>query len=363
MANDLEASREALDRRRALMEIILGSVAAGVVSLDVDGVVTSINPSALRLLGVAPGSWVGRKLSEMLTLPALESVEDLLQGLALGPQPLLRRQIPIAVGEEVRTVNCTVSRLRDAEGGGAGSVIVLDDVSQILQAQRMAAWRDVARRIAHEIKNPLTPIQLSAQRLKRKLGSTLNDPSAEKLLSESTEAITGQVDAIKLLVTEFSNFARLPATDPAPTDLNALVEESVALHKGKQSVEFSTELAPDLPPLDLDREQIKRVILNLIDNALGAIESAEGGPRSVRVSTSLDRSVGTVRLEVADTGRGIQAEERSRLFEPGFSTKEDGTGIGLAIVSRIVSDHSGYIRVRPNHPRGARFVIELPLRT
>ena len=267
------------------------------------------------------------------------------------------------VGEELRSLNWTVSRLHHMEGEAAGFVLVLDDVTQILKVQRMAAWREMARRIAHEIKNPLTPIQLSAQRLRRKLEHRLPDAQARELLTECTVAITNQVDALKLLVSEFSNFAQFPATDPAPTDLNRLVSETVAMYHGKPSIVFKTELAPKLPDLDLDREQIKRVILNLVDNAMGAIEAAENGPREIRVSTRLDRAVGIVYLEVADTGCGIRSEDRANIFEPYFSTKHNGSGLGLAIVSRIISDHSGYIRVRENKPRGTRFIIELVART
>jgi two-component system nitrogen regulation sensor histidine kinase NtrY len=363
MASDLEASRSDLERRRAQMEIVLRSVAAGVISLDRDAIVTTINPSALRLLGIAPGAWVGQKLSAVLEGRTLAQVEDLLRRLAAGPQSTIRRQLPVTVAEELRTLNWTVSRLRDLDGENAGFVVVIDDVTQILKAQRMAAWRDVARRIAHEIKNPLTPIQLSAQRLRRKLGGRLDDPEAQKLLDQSTEAITNQVDAMKLLLSEFSNFAQLPATDPVPTDLNQLVAETMAMYEGKQGIRFRTELEPDLPRLELDREQIKRVILNLVDNAMGAIEAAEPGPREIEVRTRYDREVGTVHLEVSDTGCGIAPEDRLQIFQPGFSTKSDGSGIGLAIVSRIVSDHSGYIRVRANTPRGSRILIELPVRT
>jgi two-component system nitrogen regulation sensor histidine kinase NtrY len=363
MASDLATGREDLERRREQMEIILGSVAAGVISLDREGVVRTVNPSALRLLGISPGAWIGCKLSEMLSADALETAEELLQRVARGPAEILRRQVPISVAEEVRTLNWTVSRLRDVEGQGTGFVIVLDDVTQILTVQRMAAWREVARRIAHEIKNPLTPIQLSAQRLRRKLGDRLEDEDAVNALEQCTDAITSQVEALKLLVSEFSNFSQLPATEPTPTDLNALVTETVAMYKGQPTIAFKTQLAPDLPKLDLDREQIKRVVLNLVDNAMAAIEACDDGSREVTVCTRMDRAVGIVHLEVADTGCGIRPEDRAHLFEPYFSTKRSGSGLGLAIVSRIISDHSGYIRVRENRPRGSRFVIELPCRT
>ncbi len=189
------------------------------------------------------------------------------------------------------------------------------------------------------------------------------DPEDRELLNECTDAITSQVQALKLLVSEFSNFAQLPATDPTPTDLNQLVTETVTMYHENPGIEFKTELAPALPKLDLDCEQIKRVILNLVDNAIGAIDACDNGLRKVRVSTRLDRAVGIVHLEVADTGCGVRPEDRARLFEPYFSTKHNGSGLGLAIVSRIVSDHSGCIRVRENKPRGCRFIVELPART
>jgi two-component system nitrogen regulation sensor histidine kinase NtrY len=361
MATDLSRNRADLERRRTQMEIILRAVGAGVISLDADFAVRTINPQALRLLGVAQGEWVGRKLGEMLGGHALEMLSTMLHRLAAGPHETLRRQMPVAVAGDVRTLNWTVSRVQDTSA--PGYVVVVDDVTEIMRVQRMAAWREMARRIAHEIKNPLTPIQLTAQRLQRKLAPKLADPEAASLLREGTAAITAEVDAMKHLLTEFSSFARLPATDPVPTDLNKLVGEVVELYRGNASIEFKTELDPHLPMLDLDRQQIRRVILNLVDNAIAAIDEAGSGPREVHVSTRLDAAVGTIHLQVADTGAGVRAEDRARLFEPGFSTKRAGSGLGLAIVSRIVSDHSGYVRVVANRPRGSRFIVELPART
>jgi two-component system nitrogen regulation sensor histidine kinase NtrY len=361
MADDVRASRDDLEERRRLMETILRGVAAGVLALDRERAITSINPSAMRLLGVPLGQWTGHKADEVLGQAALDTLAPMLARLAESPQRTLRRQVPIAVGDEQRTLNWTVSGLVDAEGERDGWVLVLDDVTQLLHAQRVAAWRDVARRIAHEIKNPLTPIQLSSQRLRRKLEEHL-DPAGRQVLRETTDAISGQIEAMKSLLGEFSNFARLPATEATPTDLNQLVTDTLALYKGRSSIRFATELAQDLPRLDLDREQIKRVILNLVENAIASIESAGPGPREIRVATRFEEAVDVAQLEVSDTGHGIRSEDRARLFQPGFSTKQDGTGIGLAIVSRIVSDHSGYIRVRGNEPRGARFIIELPVR-
>ena len=360
MATDLSFSREDLERRRAQMEIILRSVAAGVLSLDSDGVILTINPSVSRLLGITRNDSVGHKIGELIEGEALDTLSSLQRRLGAGAYETVRKQLSIVVGEELRTLNWTVSRL-DLEGAAAGYVVVIDDVSEILKVQRMAAWREIARRIAHEIKNPLTPIQLSAQRLRRKLAGSLADSESEKLLAQCTDAITSEVGAMKNLLAEFSNFARLPATDPAPTDLNQLVVETVSMYQGRRSILFKTELAEALPPFDLDREQIKRVILNLVDNAMAAIDEAEGAERAIAVSTRMDGALGTVQLEVADTGCGVPAEDRAQLFEPYYSTKSRGSGLGLAIVSRIVSDHSGTIRVRSNQPRGLRVIVELPL--
>jgi two-component system nitrogen regulation sensor histidine kinase NtrY len=376
MATDLSASREDLERRRAQMEIILSSVAAGVISLDPDSVVLTLNPTALRLLGIPPGDWLGHKIGELVEGEALDGLNGLLRRLGAGSLPTVRRQMQLPVGEELRNLNWTVSRIHDVDGDAAGFVVVIDDVTEMAKVQRMGAWREVARRIAHEIKNPLTPIQLSAERLRHKLAGRLGDPEAESLLEQCTDSITGEVRAVKDLLHEFSNFARLPAIDPVPTDLNKLVTDTVAMYEGRHSITFETDLAADLPTFDLDREQIKRVILNLVDNAMTAIDEAdrspgeeggsaadEAGPREIRVATRFEREVGTVRLEVADTGCGIRREDQPRLFEPYYSTKPRGSGLGLAIVSRIVSDHSGYIRVRANRPRGTRFIVELPTRT
>jgi two-component system nitrogen regulation sensor histidine kinase NtrY len=363
MASDLKSSRQDLERRRAQMEVTLQSVATGVVSLDRDGMVTTINPSARRLLGINTPNGVGRKVSEVLAGPSLDTVQDLLHRLAVGPEERVRQQVPVPVGDEVRTLNWTASRIHKAEGEPTGFVLVIDDVTEILRVQRMAAWREVARRIAHEIKNPLTPIQLSAQRLRRKLEEPLPDEGTRQILRDCTDAITGSVDAMKRLLSEFQNFARLPATDPSPTELNALVEETVSMYRENRTIDFETELDGTVPSLDLDREQMKRVILNLIDNAIASVDEAEDGPRKVRISTRTESAVGTVQLEVADTGKGIERADRARIFQPDFSTKRNGSGLGLAIVSRIVSDHSGFIRVRNNSPRGSRFVVELPIRT
>ncbi len=366
----LELTNAELEQRRAYMEIVLRNIGAGVISLDADGRIHTVNPSAQRLLGIPPGTALtGRRPEEVLTRPEqVEVVRELGEKLRAGVRESIRRQVQLPVGDEVLTLLITVTLLKDEEDRVIGTVVVFDDYSQLVKVQRMAAWQEVARRIAHEIKNPLTPIHLSAQRMRRRFRSRLTDaPQDLKTFDECVDAITSQVDSLKLLVNEFSSFARLPAANPRPDDLNRIVDECVASYAGTEGVVLKTDLDPRLPQVELDREQIKRLLTNLVDNAIAAVraravEEPDAEPGHVGVRTVYDASLQIVRLEVADDGIGIRAQDRRRLFEPYFSTKEHGTGLGLAIVSRIVADHGGYVRARDAHPRGAEFIVELPVR-
>jgi two-component system nitrogen regulation sensor histidine kinase NtrY len=364
----LERSATELERRRRYMEIVLGTVGAGVVSVDAEGRISTINPSAQRYLGIPAGTGLlGQKLSEVVHRPELTGViEELSGALRPGVRESIRRQVQVPVDDDVATLFVTLTVMHDEAGEVLGTVVVFDDYTQLVKVQRMAAWREVARRIAHEIKNPLTPIQLSAQRLRRRFADHFPDGSeSAKIFEECVDAITGQVETLKLLVDEFQNFARLPAAKPQPDDLNRIVSEAMASYAGTDGVAFETELEPDLPTVEVDREQMRRVLTNLIDNAVASvrhrIEKGEGEvPGRVTLKSAHDPLLQSVRIEVADDGVGIPPQDRRRVFEPYFSTKERGTGLGLAIVSRIVADHRGYLRVQQNDPRGARFVVELP---
>jgi two-component system nitrogen regulation sensor histidine kinase NtrY len=267
----------------------------------------------------------------------------------------MQRQIGLLVGNRLITLLVIVSILHDEEGQYLGIVVVFDDLTELEKAQRMAAWREVARRIAHEIKNPLTPIQLSAQRLRRKYLQRFSEDG--KVFDECTRTIINQVDELKLLVNEFSNFARMPAANRSPNDLAEIVQETLSLFRESHpSTDFIFEQHSPLPLLDLDREQMKRVMINLLDNAVAAVD----GNGEIRMNLSFDEILRIARLEVSDNGPGISAKDKIGMFEPYFSTKEKGTGLGLAIVSNIVADHHGFIRVRDNQPRGTTIVIELP---
>jgi two-component system nitrogen regulation sensor histidine kinase NtrY len=364
----IERSATELERRRRYMEIVLGTVGAGVVSLDAEGRISTINPSAQRYLGIPAGSGLlGQKLSDVVHRPELiQLIAELSGALRPGVRESIRRQVQVPIDDDMATLFVTLTVMHDEAGDALGTVVVFDDYTQLVKVQRMAAWREVARRIAHEIKNPLTPIQLSAQRLRRRFAEQFaGNPENEKVFDECVDAITTQVDTLKVLVDEFQNFARLPAAQPRPDDLNRIVSEAMASYAGTEDVVFDTELDPNLPTVDVDREQMRRALTNLIDNAVAAVkrrleqDDAEP-PGRVTLRSAHDPLLQSVRIEVADDGIGIPQQDRRRVFEPYFSTKDRGTGLGLAIVSRIVADHHGYIRVQANEPRGARFVVELP---
>jgi two-component system nitrogen regulation sensor histidine kinase NtrY len=277
----------------------------------------------------------------------------------------VERQLKLARDGQELAVLLTGTRLVTEGFGPRGLVLFLEDVTHLLRVQRMEAWREVARRIAHEIKNPLTPIQLSAQRLRRRYAAQLGDDGA--VFDECTRTIIQQVDDLKALVNEFSTFARMPAGAHAPQDLNPVVEEALVLFReGHREIQFAFDPEAALPEIEVDREGIKRAVINLLDNAVAACAARRGAspgdPARVELRTTHDRSLGVVRLEIADNGPGMSPEVKARLFEPYFSTKPDGTGLGLAIVSAIVADHNGFIRVRDNLPRGSRFVMEFPVR-
>jgi two-component system nitrogen regulation sensor histidine kinase NtrY len=240
----------------------------------------------------------------------------------------------------------------------SGFVMVLEDTSELLRAQKAAAWNEVARRVAHEIKNPLTPIALSAERIARQLERLELPPEIRRIVDECATTIGKSVESVKTLVDEFSQFARFPAAHPERGDLNAVVESALAVFNGRlDGVEIHTQLDPALPPVNIDKEQFKRAIVNLVDNAAEAMQDSLVKDLSVVTQPG---APDTVELVIADTGCGVTAEDKEKLFLPYFSTKQRGTGLGLAIVNHIVTDHHAHIRVEDNIPAGTRFTVELP---
>jgi two-component system, NtrC family, nitrogen regulation sensor histidine kinase NtrY len=354
MTRDLKQINLELERRGRYTETLLANITAGVLSVDPSGRITTINRVAEEMLGVRAAQVLGKNNLAVFQLDHLRPMSEIMDQVKSGAS--VEREMRITLPDRILTAMVTAATLRDDEGEILGVMVFLEDITQIQKVQRMEAWREVARRIAHEIKNPLTPIQLSAERLRKRYAKLLEGNGA--ILDKCTTTIIKQVEELKNLVNEFSQFARLPAAELTPNDLNQVVKEALFLFKeGHKGIDFYFQSA-ELPPLELDRDQIKRSVINLLDNAVAAVE--EKG--EIRISTAYEPSLGVVQLEVADNGCGLAPDVRARIFEPYFSTKKDGTGLGLAIVSAIVADHRGYIRVRPNDPKGTRVIVELPVR-
>lgn len=390
MAAELQENREqveqsaaALDERRRYIETILQNLSAGVISLDGHNRVTTINPAAIRLLRLEetmqtmPAS--GAELAVLLPEEQREELWRMIRRALRGRTA--SREVHFKLANNVKLdASVTVTALPGSHGQWHGTVIVIEDLSDVIEAQRRSAWSEVARRMAHEIKNPLTPIRLSAERLAKNLlglaanggnGSSGNvavnapglDERGAKLVRECTSLIGAEVATLQRMVDEFSSFARLPAAKPVVSDINQVIAATLKLYEERlDDIKLERHLAPELPPVLIDQEQIKRALVNLIDNAIHAITESPCAlaEKSLRLVTRevIERDV--IEITVADTGPGIASADRERIFSPYFSTRKRGTGLGLAIVSHIIAEHSGRIRVEDNLPHGARFVIELP---
>ncbi len=351
----LEASSRESEQRRRYTEIILQNVSAGVISVDQHGVITSINRFAEKLLNIDSKLFLGFNYTEVLPPYQAEIVRNFIAELEETDKQTMEQRLRLNVLGKTFSLLINFTRLENEEGKQIGHVLLFDNLTKMEKMQRMAAWREVARRIAHEIKNPLTPIQLSAQRLRRRYPEIINE--RDSVFDKCTNTIIVQVDELKRLVSEFSQFARMPKVQKSIGDLAVLIEKTVFIYEeAHKEISFQLNFQ-HVPAFAFDREQIKRCIINLLDNAVAVLP--EGG--TITINLYPDKDEENVFLEVADNGPGVKKEDRLRLFEPYFSTKKTGTGLGLAIVSTIIADHSGYIRVQDNKPKGSAFVIELPL--
>src|ERR671922_658851 len=353
---ELKERNQELEARRNYMETVLENVAAGVLSLDKHGRVSTMNRSAQMMLGIGAQAAVGRVYRHVFSAAHLDSIRGFMKRMASSRRESIADQLQLLVGGRVLTLQVNIALLRDGDGRYLGMVLVFDDLTELIRVQKLAAWRDVAQGIAHEIKNPLTPIQLSAQRLRRKYRERSGD--LDEIFDECTSTIITQVEGLKGLLDEFSAFARMPESNPTPTELQPLVEEVLQLYWGAHrdiALTFSSD--PAVAKVNVDGEQMKRALINLVENAVEAMD----GQGRVDIVTSLDGRQQRVRIEVRDTGAGIPPQVRDKLFLPYFTTKKGGSGLGLAIVHRIVADHGGRISVRDNAPRGSIFAIELPM--
>jgi hypothetical protein len=362
-SRDLSAVNAELDQRRRQIETILESIPTGVLSLDANRSVTHVNQAMLRMFHPdghdgPPQILLGAALPEIFPAEFLEDFELLLR--RSDRMNTSTSQMEMQLHRATLNVAVTVATLRH-QGERSGYVVVFEDLSDLLRAQKQAAWREVARRVAHEIKNPLTPIALSAERIQRHLDrATPEDPASPDIVRSCAETIEGAVETVRQLVDEFSTLARFPVSKPEPANINEVIENALSMFNGRlDGIALHKSLASHLPSVMADGEAIKRAIANLVDNAAEA--SQDSAVREIEISTALVVSHDAVEITVADTGHGVTRELKEKLFLPYFSTKKRGTGLGLAIVSRIVEDHHGSIRVEKNEPVGSRFIIELPV--
>jgi PAS domain S-box-containing protein len=358
---NLQQAVQELERRRQLIETVLENIPTGVLSLDPDGNILRANPSVVEIFGALAKE--ARTMEDLFGAEDARAIRYLFRrALRTG---VVSRELEIVAAGRLMHAAVTVSSLGPRRAN-SGFVLVLDDLTELLRAQKAAAWQEVARRIAHEIKNPLTPIQLSAQRLSRYLekraesaDSVPRDPELTRLVEESSRLIEREVGTLAALVNEFSQFVRFPSAKFDSADVNNIVREAIEVFSGRlDGITLSTSFAAHAPVIRADAPLLRSVIVNLIDNAAEALESAP--VKNITVETRSRSDLDSVEIIVADTGHGISPHDKDKLFLPHFSTKDRGTGLGLAIAARIVAEHGGGLRVEDNSPVGSRFILELP---
>ncbi len=345
-----------LENRKQYIETVLQNITTGVITLDSDGRITTINPSAREMLAIEDRNPVGKRFEEVLNQ---DKYGEIVKNIAWGIKNRYRlqdKEINITANGQTTTLALALSPLPQANGDFSGMIVVFDNLTQLIKAQKIATWKEVAQRVAHEIKNPLTPIQLSAERIIKMLRK--RDPNTPQVIEEGAKTIIQEARTIKSMVDEFSNFARMPKVELRAGDLRPLIEQAVGLFRGIfGQVEFETDLAPDLPAsVQVDPEQIKRAMINIFDNAIEAMNKKG----RIRIRAFFEKRQQRISIEISDSGPGIAVEDKTKLFLPYFSTKKKGTGLGLAIVNQIIREHHGTIRVENIQPNGAKFIIELP---
>ena len=354
----LQDSNIELDERRQYIETILQNVPAGVISFDAEGKVTSINRFAEKLLQISKEKFLYQDYRSTLQPEYRAILESFLNQLRQSGKSTIQRPLRLSVGKETFSLLVNITQLQDEAHTPLGFVLVFDNLTQLEKAQRIAAWREVARRIAHEVKNPLTPIQLSAQRLRKKYLYSIDGDT--EVFDLCTQTIINQVEELKQLVSEFSSFARMPSIEKTINNLEEMVKEILVFYEESHGyIDFRLLADKDIPPFKFDLKQIKRVLINLIENAIVVLP--DGG--IIEIALACDQTQQTVSMEVRDNGPGIPNEVKLRLFEPYFSTKKSGTGLGLAIANTVIAEHGGTIKVRDNVPNGAVFIVELPIST
>ncbi len=344
------------DRERLWMENILANINSGVVFLDVHGKILTINVAACFILNVNAEDVINKNYRELTARIASEELNTLISGIIIKDLKGIEKDVRVTVGNKRLILKIFVTTLRDKASTPIGLLVVFDDLTDVIKAQKAIAWEEVARRIAHEIKNPLTPIKLSTERMMKKWEQ--KDKDFDQIFERSTRTIVNEVGSLKRLVDEFSRFGKMPEIKKMPMNIGSLINEALELYKDYKGFNIKVLLPDDMPPVEIDGEQFKRVMINIFDNAFQAM----GNSGNIELKVHMDKSANRVFVDIADDGPGMKEDDKDKIFLPYFSTKKDGTGLGLAIANKIVMEHRGYIRVRDNNPKGTIFTIELPIR-
>ena len=362
MVKELKEGKESLqsayiesDRQRLFMKNILDNINSGVIMLDIDGKILMINGAACSILNIEPEAVTYKSYRDLMSLIRSEELENLIKGIEGREFRWIDKEVKVAIGNRQAILRVFIKGLKDPQKY-IGLLVVFDDLTNIIKAQKAVAWQEVARRIAHEIKNPLTPIKLSTERMVKKWETKERD--FDQVFERSTKTIIKEVEGLKRLVDEFSRFSKMPEIKKMPSHLPTIIDEVVNLYKGYKGIEVNVLLPEECPLIELDEEQFKRVMINIFDNAVHAI-SNKG---KIDVKLRFDLASNMAFIDITDNGPGIRDEDKERLFLPYFSTKKEGTGLGLAIANRIIAEHRGYIRVRDNEPKGTIFTMEIPIR-
>ncbi|MBD3308046.1 HAMP domain-containing protein [candidate division KSB3 bacterium] len=355
MTATLKQTTDALTERRHYIETVLDNITTGVISITPRGHVMTFNRAASRILQIPQAEVLDRHYRFFLGVPGLKRLITTIRNMYEQGEETYEEQLQLKMQDKTLSLVVNVTTMYDEKDRYVGTLIVFDDVTQLIKAQRIAAWREVARRLAHELKNPLTPLQLSAQRLRRQ--AVKKSPRYAEIFEECTQTIIDEVDSLRHLVDEFSRFARMPTITRQPMDLHEVLRNTLSSYPNSyKQIRFRARFSKEVPVIKADARQLKQVFVNLLDNAVQAMN--EQGDISVQTFYDARRRIVTIRC--ADTGPGISEEARDRLFIPYFSTKGSGRGLGLAIVHKIIGEHGGRIKVEENRPRGTVFIIELP---
>jgi two-component system nitrogen regulation sensor histidine kinase NtrY len=362
MVKELKEGKESLqsayidsDRRRLFMENILDNINSGVIMFDTSGHISMINDRACKILTIKPEEVIHKSYRELMSMIDSKELQNIVRGIEGKKFRPVEKDIKAFIGYRKVILRVFITSLKDSQKY-IGLLVVFDDLTEIIKAEKAVAWQEIAKRVAHEIKNPLTPIKLSTERMIKKWEN--RDSDFDQVLHRSAKTIVREVDSLRKLVDEFSRFGKMPEINKTPTYIHTIINEVVNLYKGYKGIEINVSTPDNSPMVELDGEQFRRVLINIFDNATQSITNSG----SINVTVNFDTPSNRAYISIADNGSGIKDEDKEKLFLPYFSTKKDGTGLGLAIANRIIAEHKGHIMVRDNEPNGTVFTIEIPIK-